>query len=406
MSHGSSSSDPLGIAMPAGALGGVDSSFDYTNSSSESNEEAKYGPLGRAPQAAVARHAHPWQPLGKTLTPIAASPSRSHDSRSGSAPPRRGSNPYTLACDHHSKTSARGTPDAPLTGKQKRGTSRPLASDGKAVSSSGGSGGALARSKMVDVQPALENAPVQQAAAEAADEEENSAKKQKEEYSKVSPSWSVLTMSGSSLAQMPARAALTIPSLSEMMAPQLKNAIADAVKEVDKPTTLSDDRVISPSGGSEVDLSVQPVVAPGNVSSSGGSIAVGVTTAAPVDPAVVSSSGGSGGVVLTGPQKSTSSADGPAVVSSSGGSGGVVLSTPVVPKIDLEGMKKNSRKRSASRASGQHLPRSGRSTGDCATTLCWPAAATPLWVAATGPSRWFCYSGHCDLPWWVAVVRS
>ena len=136
---------------------------------------------------------------------------------------------------------------------------------------------------MVDAQPALEYAPVQQAAAEAADEEENSAKKQKEEHSKVSPSWSVLTMSGSSLPQLPvARAALIVPSFSEMMAPQMKNAIADAVKEVDKPNA---------------------VVAPGNVSSSGGSIAVGATIAGPVDPVDVSSSGGSVGAVLTGPQK-------------------------------------------------------------------------------------------------------
>ena len=47
-----------------------------------------------------------------------------------------------------------------------------------------------------------------------------------------------------------------------------------------------------------------------------------------------------------------------------------------------------------------------RPTGNCAATLHWPAAATPLRVAATGPSKWFCYSGHCDLPRWVAVARS
>ena len=71
MSSGSSSTDPLGsIAMPAGAIGSIDSSFDYTNTSGESSEDAAYGPRGRATLAAASRHTLPWKPLGKQLTPI------------------------------------------------------------------------------------------------------------------------------------------------------------------------------------------------------------------------------------------------------------------------------------------------------------------------------------------------
>ena len=200
MSHGSSSSDPLGIAMPAGALGSIDSSFDYTNSSGESNEDANYGPRGRATLAAAVRHTLPWQPLGKQLTPIAASPSRG-ESRSGSAPPRKGSNLYALASEIDTKMlSARGSADAPPTGKQKRGTSRNLSSDRKPGVSGAGDGGAVVGgSKMFDVQPALENAP----AVQATEEDEKSAKKPKEEYNTITPSWHVLTMSGSSLEHLP-----------------------------------------------------------------------------------------------------------------------------------------------------------------------------------------------------------
>ena len=111
---------------------------------------------------------------------------------------------------------------------------------------------------MFDTQPALANVLAEQDAVE----DEKSAKKPKEEFNTISPSWSVLTMSGASLAQLPrdplavneafnqaaqmtalhaarmtpsvGKPALTIPSLEDMMAPQ--KAIANAVDAASKLT--------------------------------------------------------------------------------------------------------------------------------------------------------------------------
>ena len=183
MSTGSSSSDPLGVAMPgAAALSSANESLDLTTS--ESGEEAAlalYGPRGRATH--TGRDTGAWAPLGPRLPPIAASPSRGH-SRSGSAPPRReDSNPYAAAA-----AVAREPP-----GKLKRGTSRPKSADravDSGASSAYGSGAASLRPlRMFDVTAAsaLEDSP-----GAAADEEEQPNKKTKDD---VPQSWSRLSLS-------------------------------------------------------------------------------------------------------------------------------------------------------------------------------------------------------------------